>query len=219
MPLCAHSTKDCRELPRLNHSRSQIDRRLEAGVDRAFARSRLARLALAIALSAIEHQTPCPPAAPQTLGSGSVLRLLCCHAAGLWPGFESCALAVTVHFHDRGIDHGVLHIRLAADSIKEFLPDIGLDPVTKAFENGVAFAEFFRQIAPGAACAHDPQHGLYKQTLVRASWPCIARLAQAVRGHQCPLLVAQYSFFHGGIAAQEEDSQQALASGHGLSMQ
>ena len=124
MPLCAHSTKDCRELPRLNHSRSQIDRRLEAGVDRAFARSRLARLALAIALSAIEHQTPCPPAAPQTLGSGSVLRLLCCHAAGLRPGFESCALAVTVHFHDRGVGHGAFHIRLAADRIKAFLPDV-----------------------------------------------------------------------------------------------
>ena len=29
MPLCAHSTKDCRELPRLNYSRSQIDRRLK----------------------------------------------------------------------------------------------------------------------------------------------------------------------------------------------
>ena len=74
-------------------------------------------------------------------------------ASGLWFGFEFRALAVTVHFHDRGIGHGVLHIRLAADSIKEFLPDIGLDPVTKAFENGVAFAEFFRQIAPGAVCA------------------------------------------------------------------
>ena len=108
---------------------------------------------------------------------------------------------MTVHFHDRGIDHGVFHIRLAADSIKEFLLDIGLDPVATAFENGVPFAEFFRQIAPGAACAHDPRHGLYKQTVVHASWPCIARLAQAVRGHQCPLLVAQYSSFQGGIAA------------------
>ena len=108
---------------------------------------------------------------------------------------------MTAHFHDRGIDHGVFHIRLAADSIKEFLLDIGLDPVATAFENGVPFAEFFRPIAPGAACAHDPQHGLYKQTVVHASWPCIARLAQAVRGHQCPLLVAQYSSFQGGIAA------------------
>ena len=106
---------------------------------------------------------------------------------------------MTVHFHDRGIDHGVLHIRLAADGIKAFLPDTGLDPVAKAFEDGVAFAKFFRQIAPGAACAHDPQHGLYKQTLVRASWPCIARLAQAVRGHQRPLPVAQYSFSMAGL--------------------
>ena len=97
---------------------------------------------------------------------------------------------MTVHFHDRGIDHGVLHIRLAADSIKASLSDIGLAPVAKAFENGVPFAEFFRQIAPGAARAHALRHGLYKQTVVRASWPCIAKLAQAVRGHQCPLLVA-----------------------------
>ena len=112
-------------------------------------------------------------------------------ASGLWPGFESpfCALAVTMHFHDHDIDHGVFHIWLAADGIKAFLPDIGLDSVTKAFENGVPFAEFFRQIAPGAACAHDPQHGLCKQALVRASWPCIAKLAQTVRGHQFPLLV------------------------------
>ena len=139
--------------------------------------------------------------------------------SGLWPGFESCTLAVTVHFHDRGIGHGVLHIRLAADGIKAFLPDTGLDPAAKALEDGVAFAESFGPIAPEAACAHDPQRGLYKQTLVRVSWPCIARFAQAVRGHQRPLPVAQYSFFHGGIAAQEEDSQQALASGHGLSMQ
>ena len=85
---------------------------------------------------------------------------------------------MTVHFHDRGIDHGVLHIRLAADGIKEFLPDTGLDPVTKAFEDGVAFAEFFGLIAPGAACAHDPQRGLCEPSaclcllaLHRQAWP------------------------------------------------
>ena len=183
MPLCAHSTKDCRELPRLNHSRSQIDRRLEAGADRAFARSRLARLALATALSAIEHQTPCPPAAPQTLGSGSVLRLLCCHAAGLRPGFESCPLTMTVHFHDRGINHGVLHIRLAADGIKAFLPDTGLDPVAKALEDGVAFAEFFRPIAPEAACAHVPQRSLCEPS----ACPCLLALhRQACPGSAGP---------------------------------
>jgi hypothetical protein len=34
-----------------------------------------------------------------------------------------CALAVTMHFHDHGIGHGVFHIWLAADGIKAFLPD------------------------------------------------------------------------------------------------
>ena len=52
-------------------------------------------------------------------------------ASALWPGFESCALAVTVHFHDRGIGHGVLHIRRVADGIKEFLPDMALPPSRK----------------------------------------------------------------------------------------
>ena len=32
----------------------------------------------------------------------------------------------------------------------------------KALEDGVAFAKFFEQVAPGAACAHDPRHGLCK---------------------------------------------------------
>ena len=82
--------------------------------------------------------------------------------SGLWPGFESRARAVTVHFHDRGVGHGAFHIRLAADRIKAFLPDTGLDPVAKALEDGVAFAKFFGPIAPGAACAHDSQHDLCK---------------------------------------------------------
>ena len=103
--------------------------------------------------------------------------------SGLWPGFESRARAVTVHFHDRGVGHGAFHIRLAADRIKAFLPDTGLDPVAKALEDGVAFAKFFEPIAPGAVCAHDSQHGLCKKALIRASCPRIARLAQAVRGH------------------------------------
>ena len=139
-----------------------------------------------MALSAIEHQTLClpAPAAPQTFGSGSVLGLLCwhgiranlsrlpahrtrpvsCRVSGLWPGFESRARAVTVHFHGRGIGHGVLHIRLVADGIKEFFARYGLAPVAKALEDGVAFAKFFRPIAPGAACAHDPRHGLCKSS-------------------------------------------------------
>ena len=89
--------------------------------------------------------------------------------SGLWPGFESRARAVTVHFHDRGVGHGAFHIWLATDRIKAFLPDTGLDPVAKVLEDGVAFAKFFEPIAPGAACAHDSQRGLCKKALIRAS--------------------------------------------------
>ena len=140
-----------------------------------------------MALSAIEHQTLClpAPAAPQTFGSGSVLGLLCwhgiranlsrlpahrtrpvsCRVSGLWPGFEFRARAVTVHFHDRGIGHGALHMAYCISgwsltASKSFC----LAPVAKALEDGVAFAKFFRPIAPGAACAHDPRHGLCKSS-------------------------------------------------------
>ena len=111
-----------------------------------------------MALSAIEHQTLClpAPAAPQTFGSGSVLGLLCwhgiranlsrlpahrtrpvsCRASGLWSGFESRARAVTVHFHGRGIGHGVLHMAYCISgwsltASKSFLPDMALPPSRK----------------------------------------------------------------------------------------
>ena len=96
------------------------------------------------------------------MAQGQYLGAHVLRVSGLWPDFDSCALTVTVHFHDRGIGHGVFHIRLAAGCIKEFLPDTGLDPVAQAFEDDVALAKFFRQIALGAVCAHDPQHGLCK---------------------------------------------------------
>ena len=102
--------------------------------------------------------------------------------SGLWPGFESRVRAMTAHFHDRGVGHGAFHIRLAAEHIKAFLPDTGLDPVAKALEDGVAFAKFFEPIAPGAVCAHDSRHGLCKPsacsrllTLHRQACPGSAR--------------------------------------------
>ena len=165
-----------------------------------------------MALSAIEHQTLClpAPAAPQTFGSGSVLGLLCwhgiranlsrlpahrtrpvsCRVSGLWPGFEFRALAVTVHFHDRGIDHGVFHIRLAADSIKEFLPDMALPPSRKRLKTVLHLPNSSGQSRQGLPVRTIHGTASANQALVRASWPCIARLAQVVRGHLCPLLVA-----------------------------
>ena len=44
--------------------------------------------------------------------------------SGRWPDFESpfCALSVAVDFHDGGVDHGVLHVRLVRDRLKQALP-------------------------------------------------------------------------------------------------
>ena len=130
--------------------------------------------------------------------------------SGPWPGFESRALAVTVHFRDRGISHGVFHIRLAADGIKAFCQIPALTPSRKRLKTVLHLPNSSSQSRQGLSVRTIHGMASANQAPVRASWPCIARLAQAVRGHQCPLLVAQYSSFHGGIAAQEEDSQQAL---------
>ena len=131
--------------------------------------------------------------------------------SGLWPGFESRARAVTVHFHDRGVGHGAFHIRLAADRIKAFLPDVpALTPSRKRLKTVLHLPNSSSQSRQGLSVHTIHGTASANQAPVRASWPCIARLAQAVRGYQYPLLVAQYSSFHGGIAAQEEDSQQAL---------
>ena len=130
--------------------------------------------------------------------------------SGLWPGFESRARAVTVHFHDRGIGHGAFHIWLAADRIKAFLPDVpALTPSRKCLKTVLHLPNSSSQSRQGLPARTIHSAASANQAPVRASWPCIARLAQAVRGHQYPLLVAQYSSFHGGIAAQKEDSQQA----------
>ena len=93
-------------------------------------------------------------------------------ASGLWPGFESpfCALAVTMHFHDHDIDHGVFHIWLAADGIKAFLPDTGLDPVAKALEDGCICHILRASHARGCLCARS------------TAWP--------VQTSACPRLLA-----------------------------
>ena len=110
--------------------------------------------------------------------------------SGPWPGFESRALA--------------------ADRIKAFCQIPALTPSRKRLKTVLHLPNSSGQSRQGLPVCTIHSAASASQAPVRASWPCIARLAQAVRGHQCPLLVARYSSFHGGIAAQEEDSQQAL---------
>ena len=129
--------------------------------------------------------------------------------SGLWPGFESRARAVTVHFHDRGVGHGAFHIRLAADRIKAFCQIPALTPSRKRLKTVLHLPNSSGQSRQGLPVCTIHSAASASQAPVRASWPCITRLAQAVRGHQFSLLVARYSSFHGGIAAQKEDSQQA----------
>lgn len=117
---------------------------------------------------------------------------------------------------DRGVDHGVFHVRIVRDGVEQPHPDIGLHPVAKAREHAVPMAEGGRQIAPRAAGASDPQHRFDEQAVVLAAASGIARLAEAQRLHFRPLGVSQNeSMFHPELESQagpveNPESQQTL---------
>src|SRR3546814_8073428 len=96
--------------------------------------------------------------------------------SGLWPGSESpfCALSMTVHLDDCGIDHRIYHVRLLRDGVEQPLENIGLHPIPIALEHRVPFAERARQVAPRAARPHDPQYRLDKASIIAAAAPRIA---------------------------------------------
>src|SRR3989344_3397036 len=125
--------------------------------------------------------------------SAPVSSWSCRPSSGLWPGPKSpfCPLAVPMHFHNRGIHHRIFHVWLLAHCIEQTLKHIGLNPVSKAFEHRVPFAELRRQVSPGAACA----------AASRITW-----LAKALMLHFGPLLVCQYpSNAHAPIASQPSE--------------
>ncbi|MDO4769708.1 MAG: hypothetical protein Q4A11_05010 [Brachymonas sp.] len=96
------------------------------------------------------HWTPCRPA---VLKPDIIDQLL-------------CTLAVEVNLHDRGVGHGVLHVKLIAECIEGPVKHVGFDLVTKSLEEGVLFAELCRQIAPWTACLHNPLHGFDNRRLL-----------------------------------------------------
>src|SRR5689334_17772998 len=59
---------------------------------------------------------------------------------------------------DRGVHHGVLHVRRVRDGIEQPFEYVGLYPVAIPLEDGVPAAKQGRQIAPGAAGSRNPQH-------------------------------------------------------------
>ena len=116
---------------------------------------------------------------------------------------------------DGGVHHGVFHVRLIRDGIEKPLENIGFHPVAIPLEDGVPMAERGRQVAPRAASSRNPQHCLYKATVIRAAAAGVRRLPQAMRLHLRPLGVRQHKPLHPALEphhaqAVNPKSQQAL---------
>ena len=105
-------------------------------------------------------------------------------------------------FHDGGVDHGVLHVRIIRGGIEKPFENIGFYPVSKPLEDGVPAAELGRKIAPRAAGSRDPQHRLDKPAVVIAAATGVGFLPPAMRFHLCPLGVAQHISVHPKLESQ-----------------
>ena len=59
-------------------------------------------------------------------------------------------MSMAMDRNDGGVDHGVFHIRVVRDRLKQPFKNTGPRPVVEAFEHGVPLAEILRQIRLGA---------------------------------------------------------------------
>src|ERR1039458_9723817 len=64
------------------------------------------------------------------------------------PDFASpfCALSVTVNLDDRGIDHGIFHVRLIRSGVEKTHENTGFAPIAVTHEHTVPLAELLRKV-------------------------------------------------------------------------
>src|SRR4051794_1133238 len=110
------------------------------------------------------------------------------HASGRWPGSGSplCAARLWVGGDDGAVDQSVFEVRLIGQSLKDAREDAALHPAAKSLEDAVPVAEIARQVAPGHARSHAPQHRLKDQPIVFGRRPRIGGLAGQQRGDLLP---------------------------------
>ena len=123
---------------------------------------------------------------------------------------------MTVDLDDRGIDHGVFHVRLIRSGVEKTLENTGFAPIAVTHEHTVPLAELLRKVAPRAACSRDPQHSFNEQPIVATATTRIAWFAQTMRFHLRPLGVRQNESIHQKLESHQApkgnpDSQQTLA--------
>src|SRR3954464_3673477 len=102
-------------------------------------------------------------------------------AARLWGGGD-----------DGAVDQGVFEVRLTGQAFEDARKDAALHPATKTLEDAVPVAEIARQVAPGHARSHAPQHRLKEQPTVFGRRPRIGGLAGQQRGDLLPARVPHH---------------------------
>src|SRR3954467_15193424 len=115
-------------------------------------------------------------------------------ASGRWPGSGSpfCAARLWVGGDDGAVDQGVFEVRLIGQAREDALDYAALHPATKTLEDAVPVAEIARQVAPGHARSHAPQHRLKKQAIVFGRRPRIGGLTGQQRRDLLPDRVAHH---------------------------
>src|SRR4051794_17508776 len=95
-----------------------------------------------------------------------------------WVRVPLCAARLLVDGDDGAVDQGVFEVRLIGQAREDALDYAALHPATKTLEDAVPVAEIARQVAPGHARSHAPQHRLKEQPIVFGRRPRIGEVTR-----------------------------------------
>lgn len=91
---------------------------------------------------------------------------------------------------DGAVDQGVLEVRFVGQTLEDAVKDLGSHPAAKALEHAVPPSGPLRQVAPGQAGAHPPQHRLEEEPVVLRGYAAVRGLAGQQRRDLLPDRVA-----------------------------
>src|SRR5207248_6145071 len=111
-----------------------------------------------------------------------------------WPDFGSpfCSLPMTMHPHNRSIDHHIFKIRIVRQNLEDTLESSSLRPPSKSLEHRVPVPKLLRQVSPRRSGSCDPQHRLQKTPTVASRLSWISHFSQTIRLDRLPLRIVQY---------------------------
>jgi hypothetical protein len=94
---------------------------------------------------------------------------------------------VAVNLADCAINHDAFHVWITRHGVKYPFENIGFDPMSEAFENGVPVAKFSWKITPRGTGSGNPQNRLHENATVPTRATGVTFFAKTMRLHQSPL--------------------------------